>query len=100
MSDANSETSALAPIDGSPLAEASPNAVNELIQQRINHVMNTRPLLLSDDDLRVAVEYYRQKRATFILESQAKVPRAVAAAARKAVPKSVAEAIAANEDIL
>lgn len=82
----------------SPLTEADPTSINEMIQERVNEIFNKPPLSLTDDDLRIAVEYYRRERARFILESQNKVPRAVAK--RKAAPKSVAEAMAANADLL
>ena len=84
----------------SPLEEADPNAVNVLISDRINRILNTRPLDLTDDDLSAAIDYYRKERARFILESQNKVPRAVAAAAKRKVPTSVADAIATSVDLL
>ncbi len=99
MSDELPDRSPLEPVV-SPLAEADPNAINQFIQERVNRVMNTRPLSLTDEDLRVAVEYYRANRARFIIESQQKVPRSVAAAAKKAAPKSVADALATSVDLL
>jgi hypothetical protein len=91
------QSSPLAPAI-SPLLEADPNSINELIQERINDIFNKPPLLLSDDDLRVAVEYYRKERQRFMLESAAKPPRA--AGAKRKTPTSVSEALSSSEDLL
>lgn len=94
-----SENSPLAP-EMSPLAEADPASLNELVKTRINELFNKPPLSVSDDDLRIMVEYYRKDRARFVLESQVKVPRAVAnrTKAAKPAPQSVADALAAMKE--
>jgi len=81
--------SPLAPAQ-SPLAEADPNSINELIQQRIDTAFNTRPLLVTDDHLREMVKYYIAKRHVFMLkeaETANKEPKKRAAAK----PKTIAE---------
>ena len=96
MSDNN--VSPLAP-EVSPLLEADPNSINELIQGRLDDIFNKPPLLLSDDDLRIAVEYYRKERARFMVESQTKAaagPRGP----RKKTPTSVSDALASTSDLL
>lgn len=95
MSDATQ--SPLAP-SVSPLLEADPNSINEFIQQRVDDVFNTRPLLLDDAALRVAVEYYRAQRERFLKESQEKANKPPAA--RRKAPASVAEALASTTDLL
>jgi hypothetical protein len=97
MSDDNS-TSPLAP-EVSPLVEADPNSINEFIQTRVDAIFNKPPLLLNDDDLRIAVEYYRKDRQRFLTESAAKQTKATGP--RRKVPTSVAEALASpQEDLL
>jgi hypothetical protein len=100
MSDKEIPISPLAP-EVSPLTEADPNALNELISQRIDDIFNKPPLLLNDSELQVMVEYYRKERQRFMQESILKEskPRA-ASGPRKAAPKSVAEAIANSADLL
>lgn len=85
----------------SPLTEADPNSINDLIADRINEIMNTKPLDITDQDLRVMVEYYRRERGRFILESQNKAasPRK-SAAAKKEPPTSVKDALASNLDLI
>jgi len=98
MSD--SEPSPLAP-DVSPLAEADTDSVNLLISERINKIMNTPPLDLSDEDLAITVAFYRKERARFILESQNKASRPKAPAGQgkpKPAPTSVADAIKAAQN--
>jgi len=91
---------ALAP-EVSPLTEADPNSLNILIQERIDEIFNKKPTLLTDDDLRVIVEYYQKERLRFKAESQIKEakPKAPAGARRK-VPTSVAEALSTSLDLL
>jgi hypothetical protein len=102
MSDMPSPPAPLAP-EVSPLAEASPDAINEFIQQRVDSIINKSPLLVTDDELRVVVEYHRKARERFQLEAENKPARARAAAKpkeAKAPPKSVADAIQASADLL
>lgn len=80
----------------SPLAEADPNAINVLIQERIDELFNKPPLSLSDVDLQAIVEYYRQQRVKFAAEAATKPPRK----ARAKAPTSVKEAITATVDLL
>lgn len=91
------DTSPLAPTV-SPLVEADPNSINEFISARVDEIFNKPPLLLSDDDLRVAVEYYRRERFRFMTESAAKQSKGPTV--RRKVPTSVAEALAQHEDLL
>lgn len=90
---------ALAPQGPSPLSEADPNSLNELIATRLNDIFNKPPLAVSDDDLRLMVLYYQKERQRFLKESQekeAKPPRA-----KRATPQSVAEALSiAQADLL
>lgn len=82
----------------SPLAEADPDSINLLIKQRVSEIFNTRPLLLSDEDLRIAIGYYRRERVRFQQESAVKAnapPKA-----RKKTPTSVAEALISADDLL
>ena len=89
-------TSPLAP-EVSPLLEADPNSINELIQQRIDDIFNKPPALLTDDDLRVQVEYYRRERQRFLIESQNKPARS---APRRKTPTSVSDALDSSADLL
>ena len=76
----------------SPLLEADPNSLNELIKERIDDIMNISPLakdadgnyLLTNDKLRLQVRYYQQERLRFLKESQEKESRP--RAARKSAP--------------
>jgi hypothetical protein len=100
MSD--TEPNPLAPQDGiSPLAEADTDSVNLLISERINKIMNTPPLDLSDEDLAITVAYYRKERARFIIESQNKTTRPKAPPGqgkpKGPPPTSVADAIKAAQ---
>jgi DUF438 domain-containing protein len=88
MSEINPEPSPLAP-EISPLTEADPLAVNILISSRLDSIFNKNPLELTDEDIRLTVEYYRKERARFITESQAK--EAAGPRVKKTPPKSVAE---------
>jgi hypothetical protein len=97
MSDDNA-ASPLAPLV-SPLLEADPNSINDLIQSRIDDIFNKPPLLLSDADITAAVEYYRKERARFLLEAQTKPARGNGSAKRK-TPSSIAEALNARPDDL
>jgi predicted ATP-binding protein involved in virulence len=106
MSDNQSPASPLSPVV-SPLLEADPNSLNELIQERIDEIMNIRPLMkdqngnyiLTDAKLTEMVNYYRKKRVIFLKESQQKElkPREKR---QKKPPASVAEALASSEDLL
>lgn len=84
-------TSPLAP-EVSPLTEADPNSLNEFISNRVAELFNTVPLKITDDDLKVMVEYYQRERARFKLESDQKEKKEPKAAKRK-TPTSVADAI-------
>ena len=98
-------TSPLSPAT-SPLLEADPNSINELIKERIDEIMNIPPLakdaegnyLLTDDKLRLQVRYYQQERLRFLKESQEKESRPRA----KRQPRAVAaeEAKVALRDLL
>jgi hypothetical protein len=93
-------TPSLEPIGGSPLTEADPNSLNELIQERITDLFNKKPISVSDADLIQMVEYYRRERVRFKAESLAKEqkepkPRG----AKRATPKSVVEALASAEEL-
>lgn len=91
----------------SPLIEADPNSINELIQQRVNDIFNIPPLkrdadgnfVLDDAKLSIAIEYYRKERLRFMSEAATKAATAPRAA-KKTVPKSVAEALASTADLL
>ena len=96
-----SETPPISPLAPavSPLLEADPNSINEMIQSRVDDIFNKKPLLLSEDDLRIAVEYYRKERHRFMLESQAKLAKGPTV--RRKAPTSVADALATPiEDLL
>lgn len=85
--------------DASPLAEANPQSLDELIGERIADILNKPPLLLSDEDLRRAVGYYRELRARFAKESAEGKTRASTPRAKK-VPRTLKEALAqATEDV-
>lgn len=71
----------------SPLAEADPHSLDELLGARFAAVVNKQPLELTDEDLRTAVAYYRADRVKIAKEQNSK-PKA------KPKPKSVAEALA------
>lgn len=90
-----SDSSPLAP-ETSPLVEADPNSLNELIQGRIDEIFNKPPLMLSDDDLRLQVEYYRRERLRFLKESENKPPRS---GPRKKTPTSVSDALSSSTDL-
>lgn len=79
----------------SPLLEADPNSINELIKNRIDDIFNKPPLSVSDDELRIQIDYFRKERHRFLLESQQqKTPRAkVPAGAKKKTPTSVDDVI-------
>ena len=103
------QVSPLAPPGDSPLKEAEPGSINELIKDRIDEIFNIRPTekddegnyLLTDRKLDQMVEYYRKERTRFLVESQEKEAKAATKGTRKAVPKSVAEALATRgEDLL
>lgn len=86
----------------SPLDEADPKSLDELIQNRLSEIFNKRPMFLSDDDLNVAIEYYRRERQRFLLESEAKAakgPKEPRAAKRK-VPTSVKEVLPDADDLI
>lgn len=88
----------------SPLLEADPNSVNELISSRIDEIFNKNPrakdadgnYVLSDDDIRSMVVYYRKERQRYLLESQQKEAKPKANAKKKAAPTSVADALATS----
>lgn len=87
----------------SPLLEADPYSVNELIAERIGQIMNKAPLDITvdgpDSDLAVLIAYHRRERSRFILETLAKT-NAPRAASRKKAPTSVADALVANADLV
>jgi hypothetical protein len=83
----------------SPLLEADPNSINDLIKDRIDEIFNTKPLLLNDDQLRIAVAYYRKERLRFMQESMVK--QSQEPKKRRKTPTSVADALATPmEDLL
>ena len=81
----------------SPLAEADPDSINELLQKRLPVIFNLKPLDLTDTDVDLQVEYYRRERARVKVEQDSKPPRS---ARGKTAPKSVAEALAAHKDVV
>lgn len=88
----------LAPPGLSPLAEANPASLNELIAERITDIFNRPPLGVSDADLDLMVEYYQRERLRFKQESELKEQRP--RQSRK-TPTSVAEALeSATADML
>lgn len=89
--------SPLAP-ETSPLTEADANSINELIQNRINDIFNKKQVMLTDDDLKVAVEYYRRERQRFMQESAAKI--ANPPKTKRKAPVSVADALSSTADLL
>lgn len=94
------KTPSLAPMV-SPLTEADPNSLEELIESRLDDIFNKKPILLSDDELRSIVAYYQKERERFRTESlekesKPKTPRG----AKKSVPKSISEALQASTDLL
>lgn len=93
-----SETPQISPLapEVSPLVEADPNSVNEFIQSRVDEIFNTPPMLVTDEMLRIGVEYYRKERARFLIESQNKPVRA---GPRKKVPTSVKDALDSSSDL-
>lgn len=97
MSDIPTEPTPLAPAV-SPLAEADPNSINAFIAERVDAIFNKPPALLTDDDLKIAVEYYRKERARFLIESQNKPARATGP--RRKVPTSIADALNSTTDLL
>lgn len=81
----------------SPLIEADPNSLNELIQQRLDDIFNKKPPF-SDEDLIIMVRYYQKERLRFMQESALKELKPKAT--RRTAPKSVAEALSSSEDLL
>ena len=75
----------------SPLLEADPGSINELISDRLDLIFNKPPALVSDEDLKAMIAYYRKERARFVVESQVKA-NAPPKKRRKA-PGSVTEAL-------
>ena len=96
MSETPPHISPLAPAT-SPLAEADPNSINDLIEDRLAQLFN-KPPPFTDAELKPMVEYYRRERARFAQESLTK-PAGRQGAKRKA-PTSVADALASSEDLL
>lgn len=89
----------LTPPSESPLSEADPKSLDHLIGDRINDIFNKAPLLVSDEELTLMIEYYQRERSRFKAESEMKEQRPRGAPRKK--PESVAEALAiATEDIL
>ena len=80
--------------EASPLNEADPNSINDLIAQ-INVIFNKRPNDLSDSDLATVVKYFRSERHRFVIESKS-VP---VKGARRKIPTSVAEALPGSIEI-
>jgi hypothetical protein len=82
----------------SPLTEADPNSLNELVSERLNEIFNKPPLSVSDDDLRLMVLYYQKERLRFKQESLEKESKPKT---RRTTPASVKEALAiATEDLI
>ena len=97
------EASPLVP-DISPLTEADPAAINDLIASRLDAAMNKAPKLVTPSDLAAMVQYYRESRAKHLADSQAKAaaktgPKAPRASKPK-TPKSVAEVTKNYSDLL
>ena len=84
----------------SPLLEADPNAINDLIRERINDIFNTPPLVLTDTELLVQIEYYRRERHRFALESAQKALKDPGERKTRKVPTSVKEALTPASDLL
>lgn len=82
-------TPSLAP-ETSPLAEVDPNSIDEFIEKRVGDTFNKSPLTVTDDDLSIAVRFYRLQRQRFAIESKGTKP--VTAKPRKK-PNSIAEAL-------
>ena len=100
MSDEPTSPAPLAPAV-SPLEQADPNSINELIDsERLDRIFNTPALNLTDDDIRFQIEYYRKERHRFLLESQQKEANKAAPRAKKAAPKSVADALVSSADLI
>lgn len=105
MSDQPTTPSPLAPIV-SPLTEADPNSINELIKDRIDEIFNKNPIekdesgnyILTDKDLFSMVDYYRRERHRFVLESAQKPPKEPGA--KRKAPTSVKEALISTNDLL
>ena len=97
MSDPNPPPSALAPII-SPLSEADPNSINLFISERVDAIFNKQAKHITDDDLKVMVEYYRKERQRYLEQSQAKAN--LPPKPRKAPASSVADAIASSLDLI
>ena len=92
----------LVPSGPSPLTEADPNSLNDLIKGRIDEIMNKRPALLTDEDLRAQVQYYQRERLRFKQESDQKAASGATRGPRKKVPTSVSEALkmSQSQDLL
>jgi len=83
----------------SPLAEADPASLDAMIEERVGDIMNTPPLTLIargpaalDIALKTLVKYYRDGRTRFAIESR-NAPKGP----KKKAPKSVAEALSADD---
>ncbi len=79
----------------SPLNEADPNSLDELLTQRIGKIFNTPPLDLTNSDISDVVLYYRRERSRFLNDAKQVKP----GRKRKTPPTSVAEALAMSDDV-
>jgi hypothetical protein len=88
---------ALAPA-ASPLAEASPDSINELLGARINVLFNTPPLHIDDSALADMVRYYQADRVKHMEEEKKKI--AEGPKTRRKAPTSVVEALSSSADLV
>ena len=78
----------------SPLSEASPDSLNELMR-RAATIFNKRPLDLSDEDVADTVLYYRAQRGKFAQLAKEKDSEAPKRRSKKTTPDEVAAALKA-----
>jgi hypothetical protein len=84
----------------SPLAEADPSSLDELMA-RVRTTFNTKPLDLTDDDIAANVKYFRLQKHKFAALSREKAEKDASAPkrSRKSSASSISEALerAVNE---
>lgn len=80
----------------SPLAEADAGSLNELLEFRLNVVVNKSPLEYTEQDIRTCCEFYRQQREKVAKDQANKPPPAP----RGSKPKSVADALKAAKGVI
>lgn len=79
----------------SPLAEADPASLDELIaniKERVGDIFNKPADQATDDELAVVVRYYRLKRQRYAIESKTVKP-----GPKRKVPTSVTSALKAED---